>query len=144
MVVRSLFEVKQQLCALVPGWVTATVRVVLLVDCSDTARSLTLGNNAACTCTSMRRSTPDKTCLSKTYPQFRMYNCTWLLLVTISRRIFKERSKVIIQDPRNIAHFFQVWLLQVMVIDQDHSWPSRKIHAIFAWLFIQWFLQLSL
>ena len=29
MVVRSLFEVKQQLCALVPGWVTATVRVAL-------------------------------------------------------------------------------------------------------------------
>ena len=31
MVVRSLFEVKQQLCVLVPGWVTATVRVALQV-----------------------------------------------------------------------------------------------------------------
>ena len=57
MAVRSLSEVKQQLCRLVPGWVTAAVRVALLIDCSDTARSITLGNNAACTCTSMRRST---------------------------------------------------------------------------------------
>ena len=40
---------------LVPGWVTATVRVALVIDRSDTARSLTLGNNAACT--SMRLST---------------------------------------------------------------------------------------
>ena len=45
------------MCALVPGWVTATVRVTLLIDCSDTARSLTLGNNADSTCTSMRRCT---------------------------------------------------------------------------------------
>ena len=31
MVVVSLLEVKEQLCALVPGWVTATFRVLLLV-----------------------------------------------------------------------------------------------------------------
>ena len=36
---------------------TATVRVALLIDRSDTVMSLMLGNNAACTCTSMRRST---------------------------------------------------------------------------------------
>ena len=40
MVVRSLFEVKKQLCALVPGWVTATVRVALLIDRSDTSLAL--------------------------------------------------------------------------------------------------------
>ena len=44
-VVWSLFEVNAQLCVLVPGWVTGTVRVNLLVDCSDTSRSLMLGNN---------------------------------------------------------------------------------------------------
>ena len=35
MAVRSLSEVKQQLCRLVPGWVTATVRVALLIDRSE-------------------------------------------------------------------------------------------------------------
>ena len=57
MAIRSLSEVKQQLCRLVPGWVTATVRVEILIDRSDRARSLTLGNNAACTSTSLQRST---------------------------------------------------------------------------------------
>ena len=57
MAVRSLSVGKQQLCVLVPGWVTTKVRVALLIDRSDIARSLTLGNNAARTCTSMQRST---------------------------------------------------------------------------------------
>ena len=46
MAVRSLSEVKQQLCRLVPGWVTTTVRVALLIDRSDTAMTIPLGNNA--------------------------------------------------------------------------------------------------
>ena len=57
MAIRSQFEDKQQLSALVPGWMTAAVRVALLRDRSDIARILTLVNNAACTCTSMHRYT---------------------------------------------------------------------------------------
>ena len=41
------FSVKQQLCALVPGWVSATVRAVLLVDCSDTARKPNVGKQCS-------------------------------------------------------------------------------------------------
>ena len=43
MAAKSLSEVNQPLCVLVPRWVTATVRVALLIDHSDIARSLTLG-----------------------------------------------------------------------------------------------------
>ena len=39
---KLLSEVKQQLCVLVPGWVTATVRVALLIDHSDIAKCLKL------------------------------------------------------------------------------------------------------
>ena len=68
MAVRSLSEVKQQLCRLVPGWVTATVRVALLMDRFDTARSLTLGNMHL-----HKHETVyplSKTCASKNNPQF--------------------------------------------------------------------------
>ena len=44
--VRSLSEVKQQLYVLVSGWVTATVRVKLLIDRSDIPRSLRLKLNS--------------------------------------------------------------------------------------------------
>jgi hypothetical protein len=47
MVVWSLLEVNEQLCALVRGWVTGTVRVLLLVSWWCTTRSLTLGNSTA-------------------------------------------------------------------------------------------------
>ena len=73
MVVRSLYEVKQQLCALVPGWVTATVRVALLVDCSDTARSLTLENNAHAPAPSVRFVLPSNLLCSATIKQ--SYQC---------------------------------------------------------------------
>ena len=38
---------------------------------------------------------------------------TWLFLVTIFMRMIEERSEDIIQDPRNIPHFFQVCLKQM-------------------------------
>ena len=44
MAVRSLYEVKQQLCRLVPRWVTAIVRVALLIDPSNNSQE---PNNAA-------------------------------------------------------------------------------------------------
>ena len=69
MAVRSLFEVKQQLCVLVPGWVTALVRVALLIDCSENQEpnvgkqcSMHLYEHAAVHPLS-------KTCASKTNPQ---------------------------------------------------------------------------
>ena len=64
--VRSLSGVKQQMCRLVPEWVTATVRVALLIDRSDTARSLRLGENAAYTCTNNSPASASVTCASKT------------------------------------------------------------------------------
>ena len=45
MAVRSLLEVNEHLCVLVPGWVTATLRVV----CQGCTTSRpTLGNSTAC------------------------------------------------------------------------------------------------
>ena len=37
-----IFEVNEHVCALVPGWVNPTVRVLLLVDSSDISRRLML------------------------------------------------------------------------------------------------------
>ena len=50
MAIRSLSEVKLQLCVLVPGWVTATVRVALLIDPSDTVMRETMQQAIARAC----------------------------------------------------------------------------------------------
>ena len=63
--------VQQQLCALVPEWGTATVRVLLLVCFGCTTRRLTLGNRIACKTACTCDGPPlSNTCLSKTYTQF--------------------------------------------------------------------------
>ena len=69
MAVRSLSEVKQQLCRLVPGWVTATVRVALLIDLSENQEP-NVGKQCSMHLHKHTTVHPlSKTCASKAKPQ---------------------------------------------------------------------------
>ena len=66
---RSLFEVKQQLSVLVHGWVTATVRVALLIDRSE-IQEPNIGKQCSMHLHKHATVHPlSKTCASKNNPQ---------------------------------------------------------------------------